>query len=57
MCTLFIAVIAFVAPFIPVDIEVLAYKAYKSYRKENHQKLTSTSILQLCMVMGKVTCV
>lgn len=26
--TLFIAVIALVAPFIPVEIEVLAYKAY-----------------------------
>lgn len=26
-CTLFMAVIAFVAPFIPVEIEVLAYSA------------------------------
>lgn len=36
--TLFMAVIALVAPFIPVDIEVLAYSAYHK-RKESTYKI------------------
>lgn len=50
--TLFMATIAFVAPFIPVEIEVLAYIAYEHFNQRHEDQINKDEMQTLSNLMN-----